>query len=423
MRRDRTRLRAMVFVTLAVVILTFVLGAMAMPREGRAEDLVSRWMAQETATGDWGGWRTRLRQAGIDPQLNFTTDLLGNPVGGLRQSAAYAGMWYGETVFDLETIAGLNGLRFVVGGAWTQGRDLSGDDIGNIFGVAEVFNGDTLRLAELYLEQSLFDDRLSVALGRLAVGDAFAIAGSFGYYVNSAVNSSPVSLPINVPSFTTPPFAVWGARVKADLRQDVTLMLGLYNADTDVQADPRHGLDFTFDPWDGVLGMAELGFNPHVGANRLPGHYAIGGLYDTSRYTYVADPNRTRRGNFGVYAIAEQMVWRESPGSPEGLTVWGSVTVNPDDDINTLPVAVYGGATYQGLVPGRMNDVTAFGVSYGAFSDALPGQSAEWVLEINHRFQLGDWFSVTPDLQYVIDPDGAGIADALVAGVEISIDF
>ncbi len=419
-RRGRIRPRSV-----AGVVVAAVCGAMAVLPEARAQDLIARWVAQDTATGDWGGLRTRLLEAGIDPQLNFTTDILGNPVGGLRQGAAYAGMWYGETIFDLETLAGINGLRLVVGAAWTQGRDLSGEDIGNLFDVAEVYNGNALRLAELFLEESLFDERVGVALGRLAVGDAFATAGSFDYYVNSAVNSSPASILVNVPSFTTAPYAGWGARVLAQPRDDVTLMFALYNADTGVQSDARHGLDFTFNPWDGVLAVAELGIDPNtgVGATGLPGHYAIGGYYDTSRYTFLADPNRTRRGNLGVYAIAEQMVWRESPDSPEGLTLWGTVTVNPDDDINTLPLALYGGATYRGLLPGRVNDVTAFGVSYGAFSDALPGQSAEWVLELNHRFQFGDWLSVTPDLQYVIDPDGAGIADALVAGVEISIDF
>ncbi|GAB5377939.1 MAG: carbohydrate porin [Acuticoccus sp.] len=398
---------------------------LATATDARAQDLIEQWVALDKATGDWGGLRTRLANAGIDPELNFTTDILGNPVGGQRQSAAYAGLWYGSTTFDLQTLAGINGLSLYVAGAWAQGRDLSGDDIGNFFGVAQVFNGDALRLSEFYLEQSLFAGRLDIAVGRLAAGDDFAAADSYGYYVNSAVNGNPTGILANAPAFTTPPFAQWGARATIKPRDDTYVSLALYNSDPGVQRDSAHGLDFTFNPWDGVLAVAEVGFNPNTadGATGMPGHYAIGGYYDTSTYTYLASPNRTRDGNYGFYAIAEQMVFRESAGSPEGLTLWGTVTVNPDETINTLPVGLFGGATYQGLLPGRPDDVTAFGISYGAFSDDLSGQSYELVLELNHRFQLGDWLYVTPDVQYIINPNGGGIPDALVAGVEASIDF
>ena len=386
---------------------------------------MQQWVAQDTATGDWGGLRTRLENAGIDPELNFTADILGNPVGGLRQSAAYAGLWYGSTTFDLETLAGINGLSLYVAGAWAQGRDLSGDDIGNFFDVAEAFNGDALRLSELYLEQSLFADRLNIAVGRLSAGDDFAVTDSYGYYVNSAVNGNPTGILANVPSFTTPPFAQWGARATVKPRDDTYVSVALYNADADVQRDSAHGLDFTFNPWDGVLAVAEVGFNPNTsdGPSGMPGYYAVGGYYDSSSYTFLDNSNRTRDGNFGFYAIAEQMVFRERAGSPEGLTLWGTVTVNPDDAINTLPVGLFGGATYQGLLPGRPDDVTAFGISYGAFSDDLPGQNYELVLELNHSFQFGEWLYVTPDVQYVINPNGGGIPNALVAGVEASIDF
>jgi porin len=49
------------------------------------------WFEQETATGDWGGARQRLVEAGVTPQASYTTDLLANPIGGARQGPAYAG--------------------------------------------------------------------------------------------------------------------------------------------------------------------------------------------------------------------------------------------------------------------------------------------------------------------------------------------
>ena len=83
-----------------------------------------------------------------------------------------------------------------------------------------------------------------------------------------------------------------------------------------------------------------------------------------------------------------------------------------------------GGLVYQGLPPNRDRDVTAFCVILGKFSDELDDNGIETVLEINHRFQVGRWFYITPDIQYVINPNGSSdIDDALVLGVEISSNF
>jgi len=46
------------------------------------------------------------------------------------------------------------------------------------------------------------------------------------------------------------------------------------------------------------------------------------------------------------------------------------------------------------------------------------------VLELNHRFQMGPWFYITPDIQFVINPDGRDTIDnALVLGLELSANF
>jgi len=46
------------------------------------------------------------------------------------------------------------------------------------------------------------------------------------------------------------------------------------------------------------------------------------------------------------------------------------------------------------------------------------------VLELNHRFQLSRWFYITPDIQFIIKPNGRkDIRNALVLGLEVSADF
>jgi porin len=122
--------------------------------------------------------------------------------------------------------------------------------------------------------------------------------------------------------------------------------------------------------------------------------------------------------------MLDQMVYREGgAGSEEGLTPWVTLTLAPIERVNTLPLFAAGGLVYRGLFPGRDDDTTNLGVYYGRFSNDLPGQSFETVLEVNHRFQLAPCLHVTPDFQYVFRPNGTdNEPDAAVLGVEIGID-
>ncbi|MEM7170045.1 MAG: carbohydrate porin [Pseudomonadota bacterium] len=414
---------------LTAVICGFILSApLSSPAwaEEAKSSILESWFEQDYATGDWGGARTDLSNDGFTPALNYTTDLMANPSGGMNQSGAYAAGWTGSLDFDLEKLAGIKGLSFFAAGSLQQGRDLSGDDIGNIFAVAQVFNGDVWRLNQLYFEQSLWQDDVNIAIGRLAAGDDFATSDSYGYYVSGAVNGNPTGILANIPSFTTPPFAQWGARVTVQPTSDIYISGGAYNADPSVQDDDQHGIDFKFNPDDGVLGLAEIGYSLNQGDKDpgLPGQYSFGAYYDSSDFARLDDPTAEENGNYGLYAIGQQMVYREGKaGSDQGLTLWGTLTTGPDQSINTLPFAAFGGAYYQGLIPERDNDVTAVAAYYGLFSDDLPGQSYELALEVNHRFQLAPWLYLTPDFQYIINPNGGGIDDAAVVGIEISIDF
>jgi len=69
--------------TLAAVIL---LGSAGKP--AAADGLFE----QPTLTGDWAGMRTTLKDAGIDLNANDTSEMLANPVGGIKQTTIYQGL-------------------------------------------------------------------------------------------------------------------------------------------------------------------------------------------------------------------------------------------------------------------------------------------------------------------------------------------
>ena len=76
---------------------------------------------------------------------------------------------------------------------------------------------------------------------------------------------------------------------------------------------------------------------------------------------------------------------------------------------------VAGGLLYQGLVPGRDDDVTTFVATWGRFGDDVrarqraegrPLQHYEVVLELNYRANITGGFFIQPDIQGVISPTG-----------------
>ncbi|WP_196223351.1 carbohydrate porin [Roseibium sp. RKSG952] len=391
-----------------------------------AEDVLHR----DYLTGNWGGQRDRLEQAGITPALTYTTDVAGNPFGGKRQDLSYAAQLGGSMSFDFEKLFGTKGLSFYAGGNWAGGTDLTTEAVGNLFQIQQVFAGRQARLVDLYLEQSLANDRYNIALGRLSSGADFAALDLFGDYVSAGINGNPGSIGDNLPAFTAYPRAQWGIRGNADIADGWEVTLGAYNADLSPLEDSNGGTDFSLRLDRGVLTMAQLSYswNDQNSTGGLPGKVLAGGYGDSSKYAKVDDEDEDEDdeifGNYGFYAIGQQQLTRETSDRGQGLTAWAALTVNPDQTINPVPLGLFAGLLYQGLFPNRDNDTTAFGLFYASFSEDLEDQDFELAMEINHRFQATPWLYIQPMAQYIIHPDGdPDIENAGVLGFELSVTF
>jgi len=157
----------------------------------------------------------------------------------------------------------------------------------------------------------------------------------------------------------------------------------------------------------------------------MPGQYTIGGSYDSNAFNSLSDPHATVGGNWALYAMFQQMVYRDGgPGSRRGLTVWGEVAVSPKQSASTIPYFLGGGISYAGLIPGRANDIASVGVISGLFSRYISGASAETLIEANYQVMVTPWLSGTPSIPYVIKPSGnSRIGNALVLGVQFAVTF
>lgn len=394
------------------------------------------WLENERALDGLLPLRKDLEDRGLFLGGSYTTDLLGNPVGGMSQGFAYFGQFQLILVAELEKLAGWRGGYFVASMIDSAGADLSQDHIGNDFDVAQVSALPTLVLGQLYFEQRWNGEKTSLKLGRMPMGQDFVVMDMFNLYIGGIDGHTPV-LGYNTFWTSSATRSTWAAVFKTEPLEDWTLRLGIYQATTASSIVANHGLNMEFGPADGIQTFGEAGVKTNLPDPRgatpegLPGEHKFGGYW--SSWDYSEFDGGSSPYSYGFYWIGQQMVWRERAGSDEGVTLWYSFVYAPQTSLAQFPFFSGAGGGWQGLLTSRPEDWFLFGSYFGTMSRSFASTQAaaglgdpsyEWVLEWDYRAQLTPWLYVMPGVQYVIRPAGTGrIPNALVIGAEIGVTF
>lgn len=422
----------------------------------------TEWWQGETLLGDFWGTRNYLDESGVDISATYGNNIAGNVTGGKSRGFTYADNFGFGVELDMNKLVGWQGATLTVSGLNRDGTSLSQDYIGNQFTVQQIYGGSAVMFYALALDQRLFDDKVSIKIGRFATGDDFASSPIYWLYMNNGIDGNPQALPVNT-QFSAYPWAVWAARLKVQPTPEWNGMLGVYQVSNRVFDRAYHGLDWSIRPNDGVLVISQIGWTPELfkkpvpknttndgktvvkkdgksfkepvsetEMKGLPGHYWFGAYWSPWEFSQFGTTEKATN-SYGFYWHLDQMVYQEAPGSDQGLTVWSAFVLSPQQNIAKLPFQVNAGLAYQGLIPTRDTDWTTFGIVYGKFSrnyartvDALDQgyPSYELVLEWGYKVQITKFAFVQPDVQWVINPGGTGdIPNALVLGAQMGVTF
>jgi porin len=392
-------------------------------------------------TGDWGGARTKLEAEGIALRAHYLSETAGNPTGGLKQATQYAQQIDFGADLDMGKLASVPGGQIHVTFSDRAGNSLSDLDLGALAEVQEIFGGgQNFRLAILSYEQSLFDDKLDLKGGWINVGDDFATSPLYCYFQNNAFCGNPVSVTLDA-GFSTFPVSSWGGIAKFQPRSDVYVQAGAYEVNPSLN-NASNGFKMNTAGATGVIVPIEAGWTPEKGIGGLPAHITIGGYYDNSATpdlgAPVDGPETLMSGRWGFYVLADQMIYRDSPGADRGLTVFAGFTY-ADPSTALLQYFWEAGLVRLGTFAGRDQDSIGFALSQGLVSNSLTGaqsqanaadpgsvdmQSYEMDLELNYRAQLAPWFSLMPNIQYVVRPGGVtSTPNAFVLGLQAGLTF
>ncbi len=369
-----------------------------------------------------------LGNHGVALELSYSADFFTNARGGLNTTSAFQfrGLLDFSLTLETEPLGLWNGGAFFVNFIENHGVDITERYVGDLQAVNNADAPNEARVYEAWYEQLLFDGRLRVKAGKLDVNGDFAA----GLYRDEFIHSSPGFSP-TIPMITWPDTA-WGVALFIEPTEWLYLGAGVYDA---LGASKRFGLDTALHTPDESFTIFELGLRPRLalfGQSGLPGQYAIGGVYHSGVWPIFLDdlggrlPARFETGNASVYVTLDQMLFREegTEDSKQGLGAFFQFAWAPSDR-NEITQHYGGGFQYYGPLPTRDDDVCGVGVHHVNLShkvQALEQRYSETAIEVFYKAQVTEWMSIKPDVQYVVNPGGAG-RDALVAGVRLEFGF
>ncbi len=399
--------------------------------------------------GDLGGLRTGLAATGIKLGVSYIGETLGVVSGGVRRGFVYEGQVGVSLHVDLDKLAGWSGARAHVNAIDVHGRGASRNLLGGNLMVASGIEAlPAVRLYKLWLDQSLFDDRLSIRVGQLAADDEFAISDTASNLINSTFGFPLITSANMTAGGPAYPLPTPGVRVQVKPASDVTLHAAVFSGNPGGQGcfgNPqlcnRNGTTFSFSGGTLWLGEAQYALNSEKTATGLPGTYKLAGWRETgtflNQFTGVLD----RSGDWGIYGIADQMVWRRPGNEDQSLNVFVRAGGVPSDR-NLVSWYVDGGIGLKAPLADRPDDVLTLGFAYGKISDAAARadraagpptavRDLEAVLELSYSASIAAGWTVQPDLQYVIHPGGnvanptgtGTIGNALVLGLRTTLLF
>ena len=407
--------------------------------------------------GDMFGLRTFLSRYGVSLAVQETSEVLGNPSGGIEKGAEYDGLTQAIVQMDTQRAFGWYGGLFNVSALQVHGRSLSADNLDTFQTSSGIEADRSTRLWEFWYDQKFLEEnRLDVKIGQQSVDQEFIVSNNALYFVNTMFGWPALpsyDLPGGGPAY---PLSALGVRVRYRPIDPINVLVGVFNGspakdNSYTAADPQQqdASGTTFSLSGGQLIFTELQYAyPSLGSMVYPGEsaplahtYRIGAWYDTERFAdqrydvnglSLANPASNgvpakHRGDYSIYAVADQMLWRNHVDPNNSLSAFGRVMGAPQSDRNLIGFSMNAGLIYHEPFRYRPDDTFGLGMGYASVTSAISGlnrdtaafaapgsynpvQGGETYIEATYQYQVRPWLQLQPDLQYVFNPSG-GVAN------------
>jgi porin len=388
-----------------------------------------------------------FEKQGIKFAVTYIGELLGNPVGGAKQSAIYEDRINFAVDVDFEKLTGLKQVTFHANIFQIDGGGLSRGALLNYLDVSGIEALPTTRLYEIWFEKK-WGDKVALRAGQLAADTEFMTSKYTDVFTNASLGW-PASFALDLPSGgPSPPLATMGVRLRADVTDNLTLVSAVFDGNAagpgtnDPQLRDRYGVNFRINDPPLFLSEAQFQWNAQKGDPGLDGKLKIGGWrhfgsfidqrFDTIGLS-LADPASSgtaasSNGDYGIYSVFEQKLFRVGSDDDRGIGVFARASYSPPDR-NLIDVYADGGLEFIGLDDRRPHDKFGIATAYAhvsprvqaldrdfqsVYGAAWPLRSSETMVTAVYQYEVKAGLVLQPNAQFIHHP-GGGATDPLGA--------
>ena len=414
--------------------------------------------SQAPLLGDCHGCRPCQTNCGVDLTVQSVSDVLGNTTGGMSRGTTYSGLLNMGLAADLNKAVGWEGGSFKSTWLWLYGSDLSANHVGNALTVSSIAGVPAFRCYELWLQQNLLNDAVSLRTGMLGLDTEFMTTDAGVLFLNTTFGMASLQ-PLNFPNAgPTYPAGTPGLRLALQPLPWLNFRSAFVQVNPFPQSGAAHGFDWNFGSNGGLLSLNEVAatWNKEPDSKRLGGTAKAGFWIQNgataptpSEYAF-ASPSLPGYLT-GFYGSLEQQLTcienpaacppggkepkppeTSTPGFVKGLSGFARTGFSPQT-YAVCSLYADAGLVYTGLIPARDKDKLGVAFAYAqlgrgltgqAGAQGVPGAGFEAVAELTYSIHMAPAVALQPDLQYVLHPGGTReYGNALVVGFRAVVDF
>jgi porin len=323
----------------------------------------------------------------------------------------------GTVDIDFGTLVGQRGLYFHATGLWQGGGSLGGY-LGLLTGPSGLASQSTARLDSWWLEQRWLDDRVTVRVGQFAGQDFYGAQHYAASFVFEPMGYALGNLFTTFESFDPPSTSAAEIRVVPWPHLYVKSMV--LSEDQSPFAHNATGLvpQFRGDP----VSVSEIGCTPGAKASSMRAYDDVANRVGYSGLYQFGAAYNTRSGNYLMYWMASQALWRVDPRGAKGIDATVSYDWSPPHG-NRNNTELTAGVRFNEPLPLDTHNTISLGyVQNGLSADIVPGGKVEHGVEVNALVDVAPMVFVQPVAQYYVNV-GGGVQHALVIGFRTKVEL
>jgi len=381
--------------------------------------------------GTWGGERTRLFERGVRFDFQYISDSLWDIKSEQKERFASWNRFRGTVDIDFGTLTGIHGLFFHATALWQGGGNL-GAYLGLLTSPSGMSSANTCRLDSWWIEKRWLDERITARVGQFAGQDFYGAqhyAASFifepmGYALGNLFTDfesfDPPSTPameirvVPIPHFYVKSMVM--AAVRSPFSQNPTGLVPQFNG------TPVSASEIGFTP--GKKASSVRAFDNVETRKGYSGLYQFGASHNPGKFTSPTSAI-PQSGNYLLYWMASQALWRVDPKGGKGLDATFSYDWSPPS-LNRNNRELTAGLRFNEPLPVHFHNTMSLGYVRNMLSPKFlpPGRPAktEQAVEFNTLLDFLPMLLLQPVVQYYANV-GGGAQRAVVFGFRTKVEF